>query len=282
MRQIEGSNMKKLALALAATAAFAGQAFAADMAARPVKALPPPAPVVNWTGCYIGGGGGYGMWNQDVVARDALGVAFTTTQTGGGRGWFGTVQGGCDYQFGLGGGFLGINQIVIGAFADYDFRDIAGDPHFTVDLAGHEKNSNAWAAGGRIGWLVTPQVLTYFSGGYTQSHYDQVNQIGEFVGQTLPGTVIGAHTYKGWFLGSGIEYATNWIPGLFWKTEYRYAELNTDRLAQVCVSVALCGALGPTGTFYDSKKFEQTIRTELVWRFNWAGPVVASTDLSRS
>ena len=55
--------MKKLALAAAAIAAFTGQALAADM---PVKAIR-PAPVVaavNWTGCYVGGGGGYGMFHQ--------------------------------------------------------------------------------------------------------------------------------------------------------------------------------------------------------------------------
>ena len=58
--------MKKLALALAATAAFAGQAIAADMPARmPAKAAPVVAPVANWTGCYIAGGGGYGLWQQE-------------------------------------------------------------------------------------------------------------------------------------------------------------------------------------------------------------------------
>ena len=58
--------MKKLALALTATAAFAGQAIAADMPARmPVKAAPMAAPVASWTGCYVGGGGGYGLWYQE-------------------------------------------------------------------------------------------------------------------------------------------------------------------------------------------------------------------------
>jgi len=45
-------------------------------------------------GCYIGGGGGYGMWNQDIVEFER-GVQDTVKQTGGGRGWFGTVQAGC-------------------------------------------------------------------------------------------------------------------------------------------------------------------------------------------
>ncbi|MGA8817301.1 MAG: porin family protein, partial [Xanthobacteraceae bacterium] len=37
-------------------------ASAADL--MPLKA-PMPAPVMSWTGCYVDGGWGYGMWNQD-------------------------------------------------------------------------------------------------------------------------------------------------------------------------------------------------------------------------
>jgi outer membrane immunogenic protein len=275
--------MKKFALALATTAAFTGSAFAADMA---IKAPPPiaPAPVFSWTGCYIGGGAGYGMWNQDVTAVEGIGAAsfIFPSQTVGGRGWFGTVGGGCDYQFSLGIGIPGINQMVIGALADYDFGSLKGTvnlPGFDGNTTGSEKMSSAWYVGGRIGWLVTPQVLTYFSGGYTQARFDQVNQnvfqdaaFGDFAN---PGTAILAHTYSGWFLGSGLEYTTNWLPGLFWKTEYRFSEYRADQLAQVCVISSSCGTLGPTGMVYDSQKFVQTIRTELVYRFNWGGPVVA-------
>ena len=268
--------MKKFAVALATTAAFTGSAFAADMA---VKA-PAPAPMAqpfSWTGCYLGAGGGYGMWNQDATGFEGTPLRqITISQTNGGRGWFGTVGGGCDYQFSLGAGIPGINQIVVGLLADYDFGSIKGSPHFPLELTGSEKQSSAWAVGGRIGWLVTPQVLTYFSGGYTEARFDQVNLLAELspIGQLNPGTAILAHTYRGWFLGSGLEYTTNWLPGLFWKTEYRFSEYNTDRLAQVCVS-AQCGTLGPTGAFFDTQKFVQTIRTELVYRFNWGGPVVA-------
>ena len=78
-----------------ATVMLGSVAQAADL---PVKAPAPPAPVYSWTGCYIGAGGGYGMWNQDVVALDTITGPFSARQTGGGRGWFGTAQVGCDYQ----------------------------------------------------------------------------------------------------------------------------------------------------------------------------------------
>ena len=86
-----------------------------------------PAPVAyapSWTGCYIGGGGGgYGLWNQENTGfiDGPPRVQFTSTTTAGGRGYLGTVGGGCDYQF----GFAGLN-LVVGAFGDYDWSSIKG------------------------------------------------------------------------------------------------------------------------------------------------------------
>src|ERR1700761_2563822 len=115
--------MKRLALALSAVAAFTGSALAADLPARTyTKAAPVMvAPLPSWTGCYIGGGGGYGMWNQENTTFEDPPEAPVRTQisptvTSGGRGYFGTVQGGCDYQLAA----LG-TQWVIGAQGDYDF-----------------------------------------------------------------------------------------------------------------------------------------------------------------
>ncbi len=45
----------------------------------------------------------------------------TDTYSSGGKGWFGTVQAGCDYQF-----YTGSWAVVVGAFGDYDFADIKG------------------------------------------------------------------------------------------------------------------------------------------------------------
>ena len=63
--------MKKLVIALTAAAAFSAPALAADMAPRTYsKAPPPPMAVASWTGCYVAGGGGYGLWNQENTAYD--------------------------------------------------------------------------------------------------------------------------------------------------------------------------------------------------------------------
>jgi outer membrane immunogenic protein len=292
--------MKKLLLALTAVAACTAPAFAADMAVKaPVRAAP-VAYAPSWTGCYIGGGGGYGMWNQENVGhlepfavRPEVAIApvtavseaeiirsvapqgslttrtrITDTVTSGGRGYFGTVQGGCDYQFAL-----GTHQLVVGAFGDYDFADIHGHHAFAgLPLVANEKLSSQWAVGGRIGWVALPSLMVYFSGGYTEATFDRqdyTNLIGPPFG-IAAGAYTDKRTYKGWFLGAGDEYALSFLPGLFWKTEYRVSELDRESNPLFRTATGL-----PTVFSEDSKKWVQTVRSELVYRFNWGGPVVA-------
>jgi outer membrane immunogenic protein len=260
--------MKKFLLATTAAVALnAGAAGAADMR-MPVKAAPAPAPVVaavNWTGCYIAGGGGYGMYNQEVNEVTDPG-GFPLVPNGrvdfGGRGWFGTVQGGCDFQVG--------GNIVIGAFADYDFSNLRGDIHLPVlNWQGREKLKNSWAAGGRIGWLPFPQLLVFVSGGYTEARFNQVDLFNQ--GGFPISLHIARHTYEGWFLGTGYEYALGFFPGLFWKTEYRFADYGDDRVQIRDITGA------PIGLAINSEKRVHTVRSELVWRFNFGGggPIVA-------
>src|SRR5436305_14540944 len=91
--------MKKLFVALSAIAAFTAPALAADMAAKaPMRAA--PLPVASWTGCYIAGGGGYGLFDVESRQIDRVTGATVAFQGDtGGRGWMGQVGGGCDCQF---------------------------------------------------------------------------------------------------------------------------------------------------------------------------------------
>src|SRR5260221_6874320 len=85
--------MKKLAIAFAAIAAFTAPALAADMPVR-APVYQPPVPVYNWTGFYIFGGGGGGVWNADsnVVAFPS-GVWRTRDPPLGRSWWVWTVRG---------------------------------------------------------------------------------------------------------------------------------------------------------------------------------------------
>ena len=288
--------MKKLALAVTAVAALSGQALAADM---PVKAVR-PAPVVaaiSWTGCYVGGGFGYGLFDQENTGYfDPPGGVFenvrvtvaqrtrvTETVDTGGRGWFGTVQGGCDYQFSTGPW-----AIVIGGFADYDFADIKGrrtDAFGTPAIigaavvpglppgVGNETLTDSWSVGGRIGVLITPQLLGYFSGGYSEARFGSTtytNLFGPPFG-ILTGVYSPSSTYKGWFVGAGDEYALSFLPGLFWKTEARAYHYDRQSNPTYFNNTNI-----RTGIAYDTEKWVYSVRSELVWRFNFGGGAVVA------
>jgi outer membrane immunogenic protein len=266
-------NMKKIVVALSALAAFTGSAIAADMAPRSYsKAAPMPVAMTSWTGCYVGGGGGGAYVKNDhndfsnslALTGFAPGTALGPNLSSGADGWFGTVQVGCDYQF--------MGNWVAGVFADYDFMDVRGDTSvfgtFAPSVVGSQKMDSQWAVGGRVGYLVLPQLLTYISGGYTQGHWKSTN-LTPFAG-LVPTASLPGSTKGGWFIGTGDEYALSFLPGLFWKTEYRYAEF--DR-ANVAISTLPAGLA--TGTSSTERFHEHSVRSELVYRFNWGGPVVA-------
>ena len=262
--------MKKLLLAAIALVVFAaGPAVAADLGRKAPAYIPPPAPPPpTFTGCYVDGGAGYGLWNIDHSTQFA-GQQITTETTSGGRGWLGRVGGGCDYQFGGGGGFW--SNWAVGVFADYDFMDLHRNFQSSFGLvSGEEKEKNAWAVGGRIGYLVTPNVFTYWDGGYTQTEFDQINL--NFVDSPFePFGSIASHTYNGWFIGGGYEiglagfFGWQLPPGLFWRTEYRYSSFNNTNLP-------IFTAAGVQTSFAQHMTPNvQTITTSLVWKFNWWG-----------
>lgn len=260
--------MKKLVLALTAVAAFTGSAVAADLPARTYSKAPAPVAMApSWTGCYVGGGVGYGMYNTENTQVDPVTGAFIAAEgTGGGRGYFGNAQVGCDYQF---AGPLG--SWVVGAFGDYSFMDVHGQHlggPFTTTV-GNLKEDSAWAAGARIGYLVNPTFLSYVNAGWTQTHFASTNFNGYTTG--LPtGTALPGTTYNGWFLGSGFEYSLSFLPGLYLKSEYRFSQFDRKQINYVFTASGL-----PTGTAETMKPYTQSVITSLVYRFNWGGPVVA-------
>jgi outer membrane immunogenic protein len=259
--------MKKLVLALTALAAFTGSASAADLAARPYTKAPPPlAPAYNWTGFYIFGGGGGGLWNADTNTRvTATGFPLSVSQRQGGDGWFGTVGIGYDWQFN--------GPWVVGLFGDGQFGSLRGtiqDPF--AGLTATEKMQDAWAAGVRVGYLVAPNVLSYVNGGYSGSHWSGTTLLDTFSG--LP---VGGHTNSfnrnGWFIGGGVENSLNIFgisaPGWFMKSEYRSAFYERKSINEL-----VDGTNALVGRDISFKPWVQTISASLVYRFNWTGPVV--------
>jgi len=259
--------MKKVLLALSAAAAFSGSALAADLPARTYTKAPPPVVTPSWTGFYIFGGGGGGIWSADSFSSvTGTGLPNTIHQTVGGDGWFGTVGVGYDWQVNSGW--------VAGIFADGQFGGLRGtiqDPDFSV--SGRINMQDAWAAGVRVGYLVAPNVLSYVNGGYSGSHWS-----GTELFDTFSGAPVGGHTNSfnrnGWFIGGGVENNLDIFglsaPGWFMKTEYRAAYYDTKAINEL-----VDGSNAFAGNDINFKPWVQTISTSLVYRFNWTGPVVA-------
>jgi len=246
--------------ALFSIALVAGSAMAADLTPPPVAPVykaPPPVP--SWTGCYVGGGGGFGVFttNQHVETFPGL-VGVTQPQDNGGQGWMGLAGGGCDYQFQL----LNFN-VLVGAFGDYDFLDYTG----TIGIGastGDFKESSAWAGGLRAGFLPAPNVLIYTNAGYTGTHLNSVNFT---AGITATPSTLPSQNLNGWFLGGGVESSLAWIiPGLFLRTEYRFSSY------QAKDSQLFTTATGaPTASAFNTNLASQSVFTQLVYRFNWSG-----------
>jgi outer membrane immunogenic protein len=258
--------MKRTIVACSLLAVLTGAALAADLPMPPQNyvPVPPPPPPAIFTGCYIDGGVGYGVSNIDHNGvNTATGVAGSATTTSGGRGWLGRAGGGCDYQFPLFSSW----PAVIGVLADYDFSNISGtiaDP--LSGLGGNLNQSGAWYAGARAGLLPLPSLLTYVDGGFTEATFGKTALSLQTVAPAPSPISLSGHTFNGWFIGSGTEYAFTWLPihGLFWRTEYRYSMYQGANVGSTFNATGL-----PTGVGQHMSPQVQTITTSLVWRFNW-------------
>jgi outer membrane immunogenic protein len=261
--------MKKLVLALSAVAAFTGSALAADLPARTYTKAPMMSPAYNWTGFYIFGGGGYGMFDSNTYTTAfATGTPLTIGQKVGGDGYFGTVGAGYDWQFN--------GSWVAGIFADGQFGSIKGS---TVDplwlpagVSGTLKDKTNVAAGVRLGYLVAPNVYSYVNGGYSYAEFSGstlVSNVNGVAGATTP-----SFHRNGWFVGGGVENSLNIFgiaaPGWFMKTEYRAAEYQRVTVGETSLPGIAASPFG-----ISMKPIVQTVSTSLVYRFNWGGPVVA-------
>jgi len=255
---------KFLLAAVAALAALAADpAMAADMGPpvyRPPPP-PPPAPVYNWTGFYLNLGGGYGIWDANTSTLNLAGVCIACgTQTVGGRGYLGTAGGGYDYQFN--------DRFVAGIMADYDVMSLKGtiqdNAVGTPPTTGNLKETSAWAAGLRGGFLITPQIFSYFNGGVAGTQFGGANLALNSGGPTVGTT--SSFSKTGWFLGGGTETTLSpFLPfGWFLRSEYRYSSYSSTNVTQKT-------AAGVPFDLISFKPYVETLTTSIIYKFNWTG-----------
>jgi outer membrane immunogenic protein len=239
-------------LAVSLIAGAAQIAAAADMPAKAPILKAPATVATSWTGFYVNGGLGYGMWAADMTVLTTAGACITcVTEVQGGKGWLATIGAGYDYQFSP--------RIVAGIFGDASLSSLKGSiQDGQLFFAGDIKQTSSWAVGARAGWLATSKTMTYLNAGYTGARFSGADIV--FTGTGVPvGLSTPAVTVNGWFLGGGVETAV-W-PSWFWRTEYRYAYYGSKTLPEVTAA----GLVGDTFTF---KPTVQTVTTQLVFKFN--------------
>ena len=198
--------MKSHAVALALTLLSASSALAADLPTRKAPPMAPPAPVVTWTGFYIGVEGG------DAFA----GRSNQTDSTG-------LTSGNYDQSGPFFGGTIGYNwqmtNVVAGLEADLSWANISGSntaPNCTGNGAAYCFTTVHWlnTDRARLGYSFG-QFLPYVTGGLAVADIR--------AGQgSCAAPWCGEATRAGWTIGAGVE--AKLTGNLSAKVEYLYSD----------------------------------------------------------
>lgn len=311
--------MRKLLPAAIALALSASGASAADLPALKGPPPPPLPPPPIWTGFYAGLNAG-GTWNasdrQDVFSlgvghnpffpiaaaeyatASALGASAILPRSENGA-FIGGGQVGYNYQFGR-SFVLGLEADIQGVASNNNFRNgITAVPLSTA--------SGFWVPGeivvttlqnnrqvdwlgtfrGRLGYLATPTLLAYVTGGLayggvtTRTNIFQFNNNQTFFPANQFGPAFSNGFYSdtrvGWTLGGGVEW-------LFWpnwsvKAEYLYYDLGRVTYAispLTTIGVTPVAAFnGPLASAFSrvSTRFDgHIVRAGINYHFNFAPP----------
>jgi len=223
------STMRTAALATGMIVA-AGTAYAADIYSPPPETVVAVVPTIDWTGFYIGANAGYGWGSGDGSTN------YTPSAAAFGANPFSSST---DLDGFIGGGQIGYNwqsgAFVGGIEADLMYSDMNGT-HTKSPLqffgGGNIANSYQRGSGsldwlatvrGRAGYLATPELLLYATGGlaFGDVNYHTTTQFG--ASPALRFGASGSDTLTGWTVGAGTEwkFAPNWSA----KLEYMYFDL---------------------------------------------------------
>jgi outer membrane immunogenic protein len=249
--------MKRFLFTVAALGLFTLPAMAADLAPSPVYKAPVPVPVAiwSWTGFYIGGTAG-GAWLDSNITASGTTVCNPTLGGCGANQFSNALAVGLPGNFSnkpvgfIGGGEIGYNwqygQFVYGFETDISGASVSGSSAFSssvtpVGIPGNTVNVSALVTDklnylgtvrARGGYLVTPSVLAYATGGFAYGGVSASGALAEQVGGPCfcgPSPSVGwsiNSTRTGWTVGGGLEwmFAPNWTV----KGEYLYYDLGSS------------------------------------------------------
>jgi len=280
--------MKKslLAASALALAVSAGSAFAADLPSKkaPLLLPPPPPPPALWTGFYVGLNAGYTWSDSNAVTvgsgsfppfNPIVGIAGSGVLAPNSDGFIGGGQIGYNYQF--------ANSFVAGLEAD--IQGVAGSNNTASSFGAFGPLASSISASksidylgtvrGRVGYLITPSLLVYGTGGLAYGQANLSSSIFQTVGG-LVGTSSSAFsdTRVGWTAGGGVEWL--FLPKWSAKVEYLYYDLGAVSTSSV---ISFTGIPVPVAATASTTRFNgHVVRAGVNYHFNLfspAAPVVA-------
>jgi outer membrane immunogenic protein len=332
---IRGRGRTKAALLCAAGLFLtATAADAADLPSRKAPILPPsPAPAPLWTGFYVGLNAGYG-WSASQGARtgvfpaldsvaDVTAAVFPggTNFVAGGAALASSGVANVDKNGFIGGAQIGYSRqysnIVVGVETDIQGASMRGSGGYasgfadrfdlpgvlTIDRtaigAGQIRASIDWmgTVRARLGWLVTPTLLAYGTGGFAYGGVSASAQHAAFGSAAItalgvpfatvsagaiPGFGSVSDTATGWTAGGGLEWMAwrNWSV----KAEALYYDLGSRVVTASPVTfVAPGGFLFAPGTPVIANTPATRVRYDGVvaragvnYHFTWDVPQIAA------
>lgn len=271
-------NRHVFAASALALALSIGSALAADLPSKNAPPLytPPLPPPPLWTGFYVGVNAGYTWSNSNTITQaysDSDGAGF------GANALIGNFPSQVDVSNDgfIGGGQIGYNyqihnNFVVGVEADIQgvasgsnslaYSAPAAVTNFSrgIDYLGTVR--------GRLGYLVTPTLLVYGTGGLA---YGQTNLNVNYLGApAISLTDVYSDTRVGYAVGGGVEWLFH--PGWSAKAEYLYYDLGSASTPGVAYPYTT-GAGAQISTAQSSARFDgHVIRAGLNYHFNWFAP----------
>jgi outer membrane immunogenic protein len=253
--------MRTFALVICAMSGLIGSsALAADMAAKAPSAVAPVQAAPSWTGFYIGGnvGAGWGHQNATFAANDPSAANFL--------GAVSPPPMSFKTDDVLGGVQLGYNwQVqpawVVGFETDFDWTSLKGSStaNTALQTATYSEDEHIKWFGtvrARLGWLASPNLLIYGTGGLAYARVEHSGNVmaapgfsifnttggfSYFCGAPGPTTCFAGSSNAvdtGWTAGGGLEWAI--APHWSVKGEYLFVSLKNNSMTETAL-----GTLAP-------------------------------------
>ncbi|MDP3554680.1 outer membrane protein [Methylocystis sp.] len=313
--------MKKALSVAALLVALTGSALAADLPSYKAPPPPPPPPPPLWSGFYVGlnaggmWGGSNNIWTSSAPissfpgsAPSALYAAYSAlgasgVSQGNTSGFIGGGQIGYNWQFWGGRLVAGVEADIQGVASGNSnntsvtaagaFPFIAASEIVTTAITTSKRLDYIGTVRGRLGWLFTPTLLVYGTGGLAYGGVSVSTGVAQFnndCAQFPAGCITSSafssgsfsDTRVGWTAGAGLEWM--FMPNWSAKVEYLYYDLGnvsysggllttfSNTLTAFPAGSLISGVVTQSQTRFNGN----IVRAGVNYHFNWgAAPIVA-------